>query len=71
MKCFVDVSCTGCGLCENSCNYMAIEVCGNKAVVDPQKCSGCGDCLKNCPTDSLSLVAESEWYQLNGQYLWM
>ncbi|MCQ2486590.1 MAG: RnfABCDGE type electron transport complex subunit B [Clostridia bacterium] len=49
------VGCIGCKKCENTCQYDAIHVENNKAVVDYSKCTGCGDCVSVCPAKSIEL----------------
>jgi MinD superfamily P-loop ATPase len=42
--------CTGCGICQDHCQFNAIE----NFVVDLIKCEGCGFCEKLCPEDAIS-----------------
>jgi phytoene dehydrogenase-like protein/NAD-dependent dihydropyrimidine dehydrogenase PreA subunit len=49
-----EAKCIGCGLCEISCAYDAIDV-HMKAAVDNSKCTDCEICLDYCPTDCISL----------------
>jgi ferredoxin len=46
--------CSGCGLCEDRCQFHAISV-DEVAVVDVEKCYGCGNCVITCPDEALSL----------------
>lgn len=46
--------CTGCGDCEERCQFHAITVDGT-AVVDADKCYGCGNCVITCPEEALAL----------------
>ncbi len=56
----VDVdTCTGCGLCEDSCPVKAITVDG-MASVDLTQCIGCGVCVSQCPDEALKLVRRAE-----------
>jgi len=52
--------CSGCGLCDAACHFMAIgsvTECGvSIARVDPLKCFGCGLCRRACSTGAISLV---------------
>lgn len=55
----VDVDrCSGCGICEDFCQFSAIAVDGesDKATVDVRECMGCGVCETKCPEDAVSLV---------------
>ena len=44
-----DVGCIGCRKCEKVCEFDAIKVDNNLAVIDQEKCTGCGKCALNCP----------------------
>lgn len=45
-----DKACIACRRCEKACNYDAIHVSKNCALIDPHKCTLCGECVKVCPT---------------------
>jgi MinD superfamily P-loop ATPase len=47
-------ACSGCGLCEDRCQFHAISV-DEVAVVDGDKCYGCGNCVITCPDEALTL----------------
>ena len=51
---FVADVCSGCGICEDRCQFHAIAVNG-VAVVDGDKCYGCGNCVITCPDEALTL----------------
>lgn len=44
-----DTGCIGCSLCVNNCEYGAISVEDNLAVIDYEKCTACGKCAEVCP----------------------
>jgi len=44
-----DIGCIGCYKCEKVCEFDAIKVDNNLAVIDQEKCTGCGKCVLNCP----------------------
>ncbi|MDL2288409.1 RnfABCDGE type electron transport complex subunit B [Oscillospiraceae bacterium OttesenSCG-928-F05] len=44
-----NIGCLGCRICEKTCQYDAIHVQDNLAVIDYDKCVGCGDCAVKCP----------------------
>lgn len=48
--------CIACGLCVKSCNYDAIKVENNMAVVDESKCTACGSCVEVCPVKVLKCI---------------
>lgn len=47
--------CTACGICEDRCQFGAIEVNGT-CVIDQAKCVGCGVCAVTCEDGALKLV---------------
>ncbi len=47
--------CIGCGVCEEVCNWGAIEMSDAKAVIVKEKCEGCGLCVCSCTQDALWL----------------
>ena len=49
-----DVGCIGCHLCERQCDYDAIHVVHNLAVIDYDKCVSCGRCAAVCPRQLIS-----------------
>jgi len=53
-----EVLCRGCGLCEEACQYKAIQVVYQgtgtfSANVDEDACRGCGNCVSVCPTGAI------------------
>ena len=51
---FCEVGCVGCHLCEKQCEYDAIHVINNLAVIDYSKCVSCGRCAAVCPRRLIS-----------------
>jgi Na+-translocating ferredoxin:NAD+ oxidoreductase subunit B len=51
--------CQGCGLCEDACQFEALEV-EEKAIVNAFRCVGCGVCVLACPDGALALVRRPE-----------
>lgn len=45
--------CNGCGLCETSCVYDAIQMVDRKAVLDDDRCAVCGLCVTRCRPGAL------------------
>lgn len=43
------VGCIACRLCEKACEFDAIHVIDNLAVIDYSKCTACGKCFEACP----------------------
>jgi ferredoxin len=48
--------CTGCGACVERCNFDAITIQEERAIVDESKCFGCGLCASGCPEQAITLV---------------
>jgi heterodisulfide reductase subunit A len=46
--------CAGCGCCEASCPYGAVNVVDNRAQVTEEACKGCGTCAAACPNNAIS-----------------
>ncbi len=49
MKDICLVGCIACRICEKACEYGAIAVSSNIAVIDYAKCTNCGACAEKCP----------------------
>ncbi|OGC08590.1 ferredoxin [candidate division WOR-1 bacterium RIFOXYA2_FULL_36_21] len=55
-KAFVDPNtCTGCGVCIDTCPSQAIAMDDNVAKVDTDKCTSCKDCVDACPLQAISM----------------
>jgi len=50
--------CNGCGRCEESCFYSAIDIEEGVARVNSVKCDGCGLCVWKCPTEAIGMRRE-------------
>jgi ferredoxin len=48
-------ACTGCGECEDRCQFEAIAV-NDIAEINLDKCFGCGNCVATCPSGALVLT---------------
>lgn len=47
-------ACSGCGICEEKCQFQAITV-DNLAHIREDRCYGCGNCVVACPEEALTL----------------
>lgn len=50
------VGCIGCMKCVKTCEFDAIKVENNHAIVDYDKCTGCGKCAEACPKKCLENI---------------
>jgi len=48
--------CAGCGTCIDQCQFQALSLEDDKAVVDLAKCWGCGVCASICPQGAVSMT---------------
>ena len=48
--------CIGLGDCAKECEYHAIELCNELAIVDRNLCVGCGKCAKVCPKQLIEIT---------------
>ncbi|UCE45088.1 MAG: 4Fe-4S binding protein [Methanobacteriota archaeon] len=48
--------CTACGICVDRCQFDAISIKNDKAIIDEDKCFGCGLCASGCPEEAIELV---------------
>lgn len=55
-----EVGCIGCGICAKTCQYDAIHIENNVAVIDYEKCTQCGSCAEKCPRKIIEAPAASE-----------
>lgn len=49
VKAKCDVGCIACMLCTKQCEFDAIHMDNNVAVIDYEKCTNCGKCAAKCP----------------------
>lgn len=52
-KAVCPVGCIACELCEKACQFDAIHVIDNLAIIDYNKCTSCGECVKVCPMKTI------------------
>ena len=50
-----ELSCTGCGLCQEICQMDAISIVQDKSKVSRKRCIGCGNCVSKCPSNAIHL----------------
>ncbi len=49
-----EAKCTGCGKCKDICEYNAVAVVKDKALIFEKLCHGCGGCRLICPENAIS-----------------
>jgi heterodisulfide reductase subunit A len=54
-----ETKCSGCRMCENVCEYKAIEMVEDESGklhshVIPEVCKGCGVCVATCPSGAIT-----------------
>jgi len=63
--------CTGCGKCEEVCNFGAVslkgpanDVAGKTYIIDPIACEGCKVCVEFCPADAIKFedCINGQWF---------
>lgn len=54
------VSCIACKKCERTCQFDAIHVENNIALVDQEKCTRCGACIAECPRKCISFLKDTD-----------
>jgi MinD superfamily P-loop ATPase len=62
--------CSGCGLCADLCQFEAITMDRQVAVIDPLGCEGCGVCAHFCPEQAIELEENhcGSWYVSDTDY---
>ena len=53
-----EILCTGCGACNEYCQFNALEVVDGMNQVNYEKCMGCGVCVSKCDYEAMSLFAD-------------
>ena len=53
MAYFIGEKCVSCGTCAANCPAQAIDMDGDRYVIDQAKCVQCGTCKENCPADAI------------------
>jgi len=51
-----DDLCAACGLCTDYCQFEALALNDDHAIVDAAACMGCGACVSKCPQEAISLL---------------
>lgn len=49
------VGCIACRICEKQCEFDAIHVIDNLAIIDYEKCTMCGKCAEKCPKKIINI----------------
>lgn len=48
------IGCIACKMCEKACQFDAVHVINNVAVIDYDKCTNCMACVEKCPTKTIT-----------------
>ena len=59
--------CLGYGTCLHACNFGAISIKDNLAVIDFEKCTACGQCVEVCPKSVIRIVSPEDKYVVKCQ----
>ena len=54
------IGCIACRACVRVCEFDAIKVIDNIAIIDYEKCTNCGKCAEACPTKTIQSIHASE-----------
>lgn len=52
--------CEGCGICQEFCQFSAIQIIDERAIIDREACFGCGVCVDKCPNDLIFLKLDPQ-----------
>ncbi|MFH1825719.1 MAG: 4Fe-4S binding protein [bacterium] len=50
-----EATCTGCGICVDTCPQQAIEMIDGIAKINLDKCDGDGACVDACPVQAITI----------------
>ncbi len=73
----ITAKCTGCGKCEEVCNFDAVlfdgpanDVVERTYTIDPIACEGCGVCVHFCPIDTIEFedAVNGQWFISNTRF---
>lgn len=54
--------CLGYGSCMDVCNFGAIQIIDNLAIIDDEKCTACGMCVNICPKKVIKIISKKDKY---------
>ena len=55
-----DYLCEGCGTCQEFCQFSAIQIVDQRAIIDREACFGCGVCVDKCPNNLIVLELDPQ-----------
>ncbi|OGO89546.1 MAG: hypothetical protein A2Y17_02385 [Clostridiales bacterium GWF2_38_85] len=55
-----NVGCISCRICEKKCEFDAVHVKDNLAIIDPVACTNCGKCAEACPRKIIYNILEDK-----------
>ena len=63
-------SCTGCGLCAETCRFDAVGAADGVYRIEPTACEGCAACFYRCPTQAIRMVDQvsGQWFRSDTRF---
>jgi len=59
--CVEKENCIGCGVCQERCQFSAVNLQDGIAAIAQERCIGCGLCVSTCPTRAIGMVEREDY----------